>query len=213
MKLEVTYDFVCPWCYLGLTQLSRAIATAQSTAPELTLWPFQLMPELPATGVDNAQFVVNLMGKERAAQMLTKMEALGRETGITIDYAKIVTLPNSYLAHQLVRTLTHGADGVAFSLELMAAHFSGAANLGDRAQLSKIAMRRGFGVEEIEACWSSPKADDDMRLSRERAKRLGIRGVPNFIIDGKQTAGSLSEQQWISLFAASPTGEHTASVG
>jgi predicted DsbA family dithiol-disulfide isomerase len=70
MKLEVTYDFVCPWCYLGLTQLSRAITTAQSTDPEVTTWPFQLMPELPATGVDNAQFVVNLLGKERAAQML-----------------------------------------------------------------------------------------------------------------------------------------------
>lgn len=213
MKLEVTYDFVCPWCYLGLTQLSRAIATAQSAAPQVTLWPFQLMPDLPAAGVDNAQFVVDLMGKERAAQMLTKMEAMGREAGITIDYAKIATLPNTYLAHQLVRTLTHGADGLAFALELMAAHFSGAANLGDRAQLSKIAQRRGFGVEEIEACWSSPKAVDDMRLSRERAKGLGIRGVPNFIIDGKQMAGSLPEQQWVSLFGTSPRGEHTASIG
>jgi predicted DsbA family dithiol-disulfide isomerase len=212
MKLEVTFDFVCPWCYLGLTQLSRAIATAKGTDPELTLWPFQLMPDLPATGVDNAQFVVDLMGKERAAQMLAKMQVLGREAGITIDYAKIATLPNTYLAHQLVRTLTQGADGLAFALELMAAHFSGAANIGDRAQLSEIAMRRGFSAEEIQACWGT-KADEDMRLSRERAVRLGIRGVPNFIIDGRQGTGSLSEQQWVSLFEAPSRGEHTASVG
>jgi len=210
MKLEVTYDFVCPWCYLGLTQLSRAIATVQSTDPQVTLWPFQLMPELPASGVDNAQFVVDLMGKERAAQMLAKMEVLGREAGITIDYAKITTLPNTYLAHQLVRTLTQGADGLGFALELMAAHFSGAANLGDRAYLSEVAMRRGFSGEEIQACWSGPEANDDMRLSRERADRLGIRGVPNYIIDGRPTAGSLPEHQWVSLFGASSRGEQCA---
>ena len=210
MKLEVTFDFVCPWCYLGLTHFSRAIATVQGTDPQVTLWPFQLMPQLPATGVDNAQFVVNLMGKERAAQMLAKVEALGREAGITIDYAKIITLPNTYLAHQLVRTLAHGADGLAFALELMAAHFSGAANLGDRAQLSEIAMRRGFSVEEIQACWSGPEADDDMRSARERAEKLGIRGVPNYIVDGRQTAGSMPEHQWVSLFETSSRGEQCA---
>jgi predicted DsbA family dithiol-disulfide isomerase len=207
MKLEVTFDFVCPWCYLGLTQLSRAITTVQSTDPEVTLWPYQLMPELPATGVDNAEFVVNLMGKERAAQVLVKMEALGREAGITIDYSKITTLPNTYLAHQLVRTLTHGADGLSFALELMAGHFSGTANLGDRAHLREMAVRRGFSVEEIQACWSGPEADDDMRLARERAEKLGIRGVPNYIVDGRQTAGSLPEHQWVSLFGTSARGE------
>ncbi|MES2743286.1 MAG: DsbA family protein [Pseudomonadota bacterium] len=213
MKIDITYDLVCPWCYLGLVQLERAITRSApagvpatgmpATGMPATLFPFQLTPDLPAGGVDNRDFFERRVGKERAAAMFQLMEEKGREEGIEIDYARVATLPNTYLAHQLVQLANGRGSALRLAIELMAAHFSGARRIGERADLIELAGRHGIGKEEVEAHWRADAAALAMWAAALRASTHAIRGVPHVVVDGVHYPGALPTARWQAILGRS----------
>jgi predicted DsbA family dithiol-disulfide isomerase len=141
LRIDVWFDFVCPWCLIGKRQLARALALLRESDPDVTpelYWHgLQLLAYLPAEGVPFLDFYLRRLGSEAAvrARQAVVLEAAG-EAGATVDFAAIHVMPNTALAHRLFAAA--GAAGAACTpaqadelLErLFAAYFSRGANLG-----------------------------------------------------------------------------------
>ena len=62
LRVDVVFDFVCPWCYIGKRRLEAALEdwTAQHPGgpkPVLRWLPFQLNPDIPAGGMSRREHV------------------------------------------------------------------------------------------------------------------------------------------------------------
>jgi predicted DsbA family dithiol-disulfide isomerase len=51
--IQVTYDFICPWCWIGEENLERALAASGfPTDHPIHFLPYQLNPDMPVRGMD-----------------------------------------------------------------------------------------------------------------------------------------------------------------
>ena len=56
-KIQVTYDFICPWCWIGEENLERALAASGfSTDRPISFLPYQLNPDMPVRGMDRKAY-------------------------------------------------------------------------------------------------------------------------------------------------------------
>lgn len=196
MTIDVTYDLVCPWCFLGLSRLQRALARMPSPPP-VEIWPFQLTPDLPKEGVDHFEFFAGRVGPDRVAGIYATMEDRARQEGLVIAYGKIKTLPNTELAHRAVQAAQTGAPQLQFTVDLMEAYFTAGRDLGDPIVIAQVAATRGLTREALDASWSDPQTVARIACSVARSAQLGIRGVPHMMTGGRQLPGDLSEDQLV----------------
>lgn len=189
ITIDIVSDIVCPWCYLGKARLELAIADVQDEIGVDINWrPYRLNPEHPPEGVDHQKHLAEKLGGtdavERAHGMLTK---LGEEVGIRYNFEAIKIGPNTLDAHRLLHwALMEGReaqDRVASGL--FKANFEEGRNVGDHSVLADIAEACGLDRKVIENLLKTD-ADKDTVLSEiDAAQKMGVTGVPFFIIDGQ----------------------------
>ena len=99
LTLDVVADFTCPWSYLGLRRIARALANVQGlpTPPVLRWHGFRLPRDASeeARAVWRAHLATRLppgMSPEIAEQSL---EQAGREFGIQFDFGQIHGVPDT----------------------------------------------------------------------------------------------------------------------
>lgn len=186
MEIEIFADIACPWCYIGEARLDAAIARDET--PDVTMiWrPFQLQPQLPATGVPWREFAPQKFGgMDRAELMFAQLTQVGEQDGVTFRFDRVATAANTRDAHRLallgqargrMRETTHA---------LFAAYFADGADLNDLATLRQIGAAAGLDAAAVDALLASDELGDAVDASQQEAGALGIAGVPLFIFDRK----------------------------
>ena len=185
LTIDVISDIMCPWCYIGKRRLEEA-----STLVEVPLdvrWrPYQLDPSLPAEGKDRAVYLQEKFGgAERAQAINERISAVGRESGIDFAFDRITRSPNSLNCHRLVRWARH--DGVQEALveRLFAAYFTEGDDLTRDERLIVLAGEVGMDARLVAELLGSDADVAETLAEIETAHRIGVTGVPCFIIDGK----------------------------
>jgi predicted DsbA family dithiol-disulfide isomerase len=189
VTIDIVSDIVCPWCYLGKARLELAVADVQDEIGVDINWrPYRLNPDHPPEGVDHHTHLAEKLGGkdavERAHSMLTK---LGEEVGIRYSFDAIKIGPNTLDAHRLLHwALVEGREAQdKVATALFKANFEQGRNVGDHAVLADIAEACGLDRKVIENLLSTD-ADKDTVLSEiDAAQKMGVTGVPFFIIDGQ----------------------------
>jgi len=70
IKLDILSDPICPWCFIGKTQLDRALADLPEHPFAIEWHPFQLNPDMPREGMDRAAYLEGKFGgKENAVRV------------------------------------------------------------------------------------------------------------------------------------------------
>jgi predicted DsbA family dithiol-disulfide isomerase len=202
--VDVVSDVVCPWCYIGKRRLEAAIARLHETDPDLPFeirWhPFQLNPDLPAEGVDRKAYLeAKFGGPERAKQVYERVIAAGRSVGIEFDFDAIERQPNTLLAHRLVAWGQSRNEGNADALVegLFRANFLEGRYVGSVDELVGIATAAGYDPTDAREFLLSGALQEVVAESDQRARELGIGGVPFFIFDGKTAVSGAQEPQAI----------------
>ncbi|MFD1744282.1 DsbA family oxidoreductase [Rhizobium helianthi] len=187
LTIDLVSDVVCPWCYLGKARLELAIAEVQDRVQIDVNWrPYRLNPEYPPEGVDQKAALAEKLGGQEAVQRAHDMlRQLGREVGIAFDFDAITIGPNTLDAHRLIHWASvenrEAQDRVVTAL--FKANFEQGRNVGDANVLLDIAEEAGLDRAVIGALLSSD-ADKDLVLGEiEAAQKMGVNGVPFFIID------------------------------
>lgn len=187
MKIDIVSDVVCPWCYIGKRHLEEALArwsTESSVAIEVEWQPYELNPDLPGEGTDRKSYLDSKFGgPERAAQIYDRVRAAGRGAGIEFDFDRIVRQPNTFAAHRLIAAAAPGVPQTALVERLFRGYFLEGADLTQRDVLLGLAADAGLAPAEAETALNDEARERHVRAAEFHAQRMGVSGVPFFIVD------------------------------
>jgi predicted DsbA family dithiol-disulfide isomerase len=188
MHIESWSDVVCPWCYIGKRRFETALAQFDGAeAVQIEYRAFELDPSpQPARTLSEAQRLAETYGRSLAAaeQMLAQVSATAAGEGLAFDFATVVGA-NTFRAHQLIAL---AADVDARSQRevkerLLAAHFEQGLDVDDLDTLVGIAGSAGLDQGQVRTALAEGRYADTVRDQEAQARRLGISGVPFFVID------------------------------
>ena len=198
MDIEVIFDTVCPWCYLGKRRLEMALQFMPNISPKITWSSFLLNPNVPLGGIDHQDYLHARIGNEiRANQIYSSIKKLGKSLGIDFRFDKLNKIPNTLDAHRLIRYSSRLGRGSEMVESLFQAYFINGFDTGDRTVLFNLAEEMGFSRSAIRGYFYSNKDIEDIRGQNIRAQHIGINGVPAFIIDGQISISGAQEPRVI----------------
>jgi predicted DsbA family dithiol-disulfide isomerase len=198
LAIEVVHDLVCPWCYLGVRRLFRTLRRRPDLLVELVWRPFLLNPDMPRGGMSRADYVIRKFGGEdRARRLYASITELGRAEGIAFRFERIRRTPSSVDAHRLVRWANRHGRGGEMVEALFAAHFTDGRDIGDPAVLSLVAGSCGLQPTAALTFLMSDEETDAVHGENLRAHRLGINGVPCFVVAGQHAIAGAQDPEVI----------------
>ena len=198
LSLEVVIDLVCPWCFLGTRRLKRTLRRRPDLMVEIGWRPFLLNPDMPRVGMTRGDYVVRKFGgEERARRLYGSITEIGRVEGVAFRFERIRRTPCSIDAHRLVRLAAqvHRADVVVEAL--FSAHFTDGHDIGDPATLAAIGAAAGLDPAQVRRRLATEEDIDVIHAENLRAHRIGINGVPCFVVSGRHAIAGAQEPEVI----------------
>lgn len=201
ITLDIISDPICPWCYIGKTELDRALAAHPDHPFEVRWRPFQLNPDMPAEGMDRQSYLeMKFGGPEAAAEVYAAIAAAAGESGLQIDFSRIARTPNTLNAHRLVRWAA--LEGVQSQVmdALFRLYFEEGIDISDRAVLLKVAGHAGMDPKIVGQLLDSEADHEDVQEEDKAAREIGVGGVPTFLVGGKYVVQGCQKQEvWSDL--------------
>ncbi|MGH1465392.1 MAG: DsbA family oxidoreductase [Cognatishimia sp.] len=203
IKLDIMSDPICPWCFIGKTLLDRALAEEQDQ-PFLIEWhPFQLNPEMPADGMDRADYLERKFGgKENAVKTYAQIVQHAEDAGIKMDFAAIKRTPNTIDAHRLIHWARLEDRQNAVVDALFQAYFVDGRDIGDHEVLSDVADSVGMDASVVMRLLRS---DADIQETQNRdatTREMGVNSVPTFVVGGQHAVpGAQQPDLWRKVIA------------
>lgn len=188
IAIDVVSDVVCPWCYLGQKRLDRAIAATPEIDVTVNWRPYQLDPTIPQGGIDRQKYMLAKFGDPaRIAQIHQRLVDLGAAEGIDFAFEAIKVAPNTLDAHRVIRWAGAAGDGTQDRVvrRLFKLNFEEGANLGDPAVLADAAAEAGMDAAVVRTLLPSGADVDAVKAEIATAARMGITGVPCFLLEGR----------------------------
>ena len=188
VSVDVISDVVCPWCYIGQKRLDQAVASLPEIDVDIHWKPYQLDPTIPPEGKDRKAYMLAKFGSEdRLKQIHDRIVPLGAAEGIDFAFDAIKIAANTLDAHRVIRWAASAGDGVQdrVTKALFAANFEKGEYIGDHAVLARIAGENGMDETIVAGLLATDADKDSVQAEIENAQRMGVTGVPFFVLEGK----------------------------
>lgn len=185
MVIEIWSDVVCPWCYIGKRRFESALERFERRDAVEVVWrSFLLDPSAPRRPSETTrEMLARKYGVtlEQADAMQARVVSLAAREGLRyrIDLTRH---ESSVDAHRLLHWSKAQGLQDALKERLFAAHFVEGLSISDAATLSRLAAEVGLDSGEASAVLAGDAFADAVRADIDRAVRLGIRGVPFFLV-------------------------------
>jgi predicted DsbA family dithiol-disulfide isomerase len=198
LTIEIVHDLVCPWCYLGVRRLLRTLRRRPDLLFDLTWRPFLLNPDMPRLGMSRPDYAIRKFGGEdRARRLYASISDIGRAEGVMFRFDRIRRTPSSIDAHRLARYATRFGRADAMVEALFSAHFTDGYDIGDHAVLIAIASACGLEPLAVRRFLAGDEEAEGVHADNLRAHRLGINGVPCFVVGGRHAIAGAQEPEVI----------------
>jgi predicted DsbA family dithiol-disulfide isomerase len=186
MQIDIYSDVVCPWCFIGKRRLEEALEIAGYRDRAQISWrPFQLNPTMPKSGMDRRTYLDAKFGGAEARQAIEARVAKAGETaGIVFAFDRIERTPNTFEAHRLMWLAQQQGKQDELAEALFHAYFSEGRDIGNGQTLVEIATEAGLDRAEVQRWLTSDQGVEEVRSEERAGHRLGIRGVPYFVLNG-----------------------------
>ncbi|QQS12700.1 MAG: DsbA family oxidoreductase [Rhodospirillales bacterium] len=214
MLVDIISDTVCPWCYIGKRRFERAVAESGRGDIMVAWRPFQLNPDMPSAGMARQDYLrAKFGGGDRPRQIYRAISETGREEGIDFQFDRIVRTPNTVESHRLIHWSGPKGFQDAVVDSLFRAYFEEGRDIGDRATLLECAVRAGMDAAEAKAFIDGDEIRQDVVQADMYARRLGINGVPCFVVNRKYAiSGAQPPAAFIEVFNLAAREEEQAAA-
>lgn len=214
MRIDIYSDTICPWCYIGKRRLERALAQRPDVQPEIHWRTFQLNPWMPSAGVSRGEYLRAKFGADDAERIYNNIRGVGATEGIDFRFDLMERTPNTIDSHRLIAWSMAqppaDAQGVLVE-ELFQIYFLEGQDLGDREVLLAAVHRAGLDDDAAKRFLESEELRDEVAAEDASARRIGIQGVPCFIVDGSYAiSGAQEPEYFLPLFDLISTGQAAA---
>jgi predicted DsbA family dithiol-disulfide isomerase len=188
MQIEIWSDIACPWCYVGKRRFERALDRFEHRDDVSVVWrSFELDPSAPTTHHGSqAQLLASKYGLSptQAEAMNARMTAAAREEGLDFHFES-VRVGNTFDAHRIVQLARESGRQDAMKERLMRAYFTEGEAIGTPSVLERLAREAGLVPDRVRETLAGDAFVNEVRADELRARRLGINGVPFFVLDGR----------------------------
>ena len=185
LPIDVVSDVVCPWCFIGKRRLEKAIALKPEIAVAVRYRPYFLNPWVPRGGMSRIEYLVAKFGSvERYKANAQRIVAAARQEGLVYNLDAIARQPNTLDCHRLILWAGETGDAGRMKQRLMDLYFTEGADLSDSEVLAGAARDCGMDADTIRARLAGDRDVELVSAEAERAKEVGIDGVPCFIFGG-----------------------------
>jgi predicted DsbA family dithiol-disulfide isomerase len=196
MQLDVIFDTVCPWCYIGKRRLERAVAMRPNCDVRIRWRPFMLNPDMPPSGIDRTAYLIKKFGSEtRVRRVYGAIGEAGQSVAIDFAFDRIRRTPNSVASHRLIRRAADSIDVSPLVERLFEAYFIDGADIGDVNVLVEIGVDFGLARVQLRDYLESDTDVAEVYEENARAHRLGINGVPAFAFEGNMMISGAQEPE------------------
>jgi len=182
LQVEIWSDVVCPWCYIGKRRFEAAVERFDGEV-DVTWRSFELDPTAPAIREHTATEHLAAkygMSHEQAEASHAQMTELAAQEGLEYHFER-ARGGNSFDAHRLLHLAAeNGLQNEAME-RVMRGYFTDGVPIGDREAL--IALGEELGLENARQTLEGDDYADAVRADEELAHRIGINGVPFFVLD------------------------------
>ena len=193
MKIKVYADTICGWCFIGQTNLEKALEDFKDKKIEVEHMPFQLNPDMPEDGILRSDYLnIKFGGKEFAAPMYASMTQKAKEIGLSFNLEKINKTPNTVLSHLLILLAKENGNENHIKKDIYTSYFISGEDIGDREVLIKIAEKNNISKENFINYIS--KNSQIISSYQKTAKEKNISGVPFFEIENQYVSGAQSSE-------------------
>lgn len=196
LQIDVYSDTVCPWCFLGKRRLERALAERDDVDVSINYRVFQLNPDMPVAGMSRAQYLsAKFGGSERAENVYSTIARAGHSERIPFNFEIQDRMPNTVLSHRLIRfAARHGRQSPVVEAVYQSFFLDGE-DIGDDETLTRIAARCGLVGTDVSHYLAGDEDRDAILAEDLRARRMGIKAVPSFIINGAYSISGAQEPE------------------
>jgi predicted DsbA family dithiol-disulfide isomerase len=201
IKLDIFSDPICPWCYIGLKRLEKALE-ARPEHPLVIEWhPFQLNPDMQKDGINRRAYLEGKFGGTEGAKRAYApiVETMAKEIPAA-DLGKIKKTPNTLDAHRLIHWAGLEARQTDMVEALFKAYFEDGRDIGNHDVLIAIADEVGMEDGLVERLL---KTEQDIEMMQERdahGRERGVNSVPLFVVASQHAVpGAQEPEMWIKV--------------
>ncbi len=187
LDVHIWSDIACPWCYVGKRRFEQAVA---GLPPDKTIsveWhAYELDQSAPAVVDTRVPYIDRLARKygatpAQAQAMVERMVGVAADAGIEMDFENIQP-SNTFDAHRLLRLAKERGLSDALEERLFRAYLCEGARMSDHDALLRLAEDVGIEVDDAAAVLGSTDFSDEVRADELQAAKMGVTGVPFFMI-------------------------------
>jgi predicted DsbA family dithiol-disulfide isomerase len=206
--VQITSDFICPWCWIGHQTLIAGMRKAGLAAEDLRLsfLPYELNPGMPLEGRSRRAYRTQKFGSwARSQAMDAEVTLAGRHVGADFQYQRVLLTPNTRLAHRLMfwaQASARGVDAGALAEAIFRAYFSQGLDIGDAGVLVGIAVAQGLDGRAVRHLLDGDCGESEVLALERKAQLQGIRGVPSYSVAGHALSGAQPVDAFARLLAA-----------
>lgn len=211
LNVEIIADFVCPFCLVGKRRFDEALKAVEGPT-DVSWYPFQLNPEIPADGLPFGEYLTRRFGSPANVEpALLHLTAEGRASGIDFRFDKIRHVPNTLAIHQLMHFAdSNQLNSSALAEDLLSAYFEQGRNIGDRKELVDIAGNHDISADAANEAIESEEIRQLVLAREKQVRGSGIAGVPGFLLNRRLlVVGAQSTETFVNAFDQAMFGEGT----
>ena len=202
MYVDIVSDTICPWCFIGKRRFEKALALSGRNDIMVAWRPFQLNPDMPVEGIAREAYLTAKFGNtERMQKIYGAIAETGQGEGIDFRFERIARAPNTLASHRLVKFAAKHGHQDAIVEALFRAYFMDGRDVGEMETLADIGAEVGLSRDETAAYLHSLEDRDEVMAADVYARRLGINGVPCFIVNRKYAvSGAQPPEAFLQVF-------------
>jgi predicted DsbA family dithiol-disulfide isomerase len=185
MQVEIWSDVVCPWCYIGKRNFEQALAQfAGRDDVEVTWRAFELDPVHAPEPIGLTQLLADKygIGPDEAATRHQRTTQAATNAGLELHLERALS-GNTFDAHRVIHLAKERGLQDAMKERLLRAYFVEGLPFSERETLVTLAGEAGLDPAEVRELLASDRFAEEVRDDEQTAARLGISGVPFFVLD------------------------------
>ena len=188
LDIDLVADFTCPWSWLGMAQLTRALGNLSGDVETRLRWhPFRMAaPNSNSAPRSFHDYLAERLPAGISVSFAEKslMDA-GRELGIDFHFEKLGALPSTSEAHRLVQLADKEGRHANVAAAIFRAYFERGADIGDANVLAQIGSDAGLDEKTLQVFRDTREGESALVGSEDRMRGFGVRTVPNLLFGGR----------------------------
>lgn len=189
MVIEIYSDVVCPWCYIGKRKFEMALEQFPRRDEVQVVWrPYQLDPRAPRTSSPVAEaYAKKFGGPEQATRIIDKVTQVAAEVGVEFRMDRALRA-NTFDAHRVIGlALAEGGPALQGAVKdrLLRAYFTDGLDVGDPAELARLASEAGMDGDRVARMLASDERVAETHAELNVGVEIGVTAVPTLVINSE----------------------------